>query len=163
MTRVRIGPARNGVGLLAATPYRASQTIIRIVGRIVHYAVLWERRGSFADNCFRFGPETYLDPGEELGRYVNHCCDPNAGVRKTNNQLFLFAAKPIAAGTEIVIDYSTILGDDDVWTMRCNCGSAACRGRIRRFGSLPAMVKRRYLESGLVPGYIVRTGRTQRS
>ena len=63
----------------------------------------------------------------EAGAYLNHSCEPNAGIRKTNQQLFLFAAKPIAAEKEIVIDYSTILGDDDIWTMRCNCGRSACR------------------------------------
>ena len=145
------------MGLFAAKAFRLNETIIKIVGRVVDADILWERRGVFADNCFRFGPETYLDPGDEHGRYVNHCCEPNAGVRKANNQLFLFAAKPIASGREIVIDYSTILGDDDVWTMRCNCGRTTCRGRIRRFGALPTALKRRYLDDGLVPQYIVNT------
>ena len=157
MKRVVVHPARNGLGLFAAKDYRPGQTIIRIVGRIVDYGVLWERRGTFADNCYRFGPETYLDPGDDVGRYVNHRCVPNAGISKTNNQLFLFASKPVRAGREIFLDYSTILGDDDIWTMRCNCGLAACRNRIRRFGSLSPALKRRYLDSGLVPKFIIRT------
>src|SRR5262249_42092510 len=105
---VVVRPTRIGSGLVAMRPYRPNQTIIRIVGRIVDHTVLWKRGGKFADNCYRFGPETYLDPGDDQGRYVNHSCVPNAGIRKVNNQLFLFAAKPIRAGREIVIDYSTI-------------------------------------------------------
>lgn len=155
--RVVVRAARNGVGLFAARTYKPNQTIIKIVGRVVDAGILWERRGAFADNCFRFGPETYLDPGDELGRYVNHSCEPTAGVRKSNNQLFLFAAKPISAGTEIVIDYSTILGDDDIWTMRCTCGRRTCRKTIRRFGSLPSALKTHYLRAGLVPKYIIKT------
>ena len=155
--RVAIRTARNGVGLFAAKAYRPNQTIIRIVGRIVDAGILWKRGGTFADNCFRFGPETYLDPGDEPGRYLNHCCEPNAGVRKINNRLFLFAAKPIPAGREIFIDYSTLLGDDDIWIMRCDCGRARCRKTIRRFGSLPPALKRRYLSAGLVPGFITST------
>src|SRR5207237_1215753 len=123
--------------------------------------VLWDRGGAFADNCFRFGPETYLDPGDENGRFVNHSCEPNAGIRKSNNQLFLFAAQSIGSGDEILIDYSTILGDDDIWTMRCKCGSPACRRTIRRFGSLPLNLKRRYVRQGLVPRYIIKTLRQQ--
>jgi len=130
---------------------------MRITGRVVPADLLWERGGTFADNCFRFGPETYLDPGDGFGRYLNHSCVANAGVRKSRNRLFLFAASRIAAGREIVIDYSTILGDDDVWTMRCRCGRAECRGRIRRFGSLPVETKRGYLEARLVPKYILGT------
>jgi hypothetical protein len=145
------------VGLFAAKAFRPKQTILKIVGRVVDYRILWERRGTFADNCFRFGPETYLDPGDDVSRYLNHSCEPNAGIFKSNNQLFLFAAKPIAANEEILFDYSTTLGDDDVWTMRCNCGHATCRRRIRRFGSLPRAVKQRYLASGLVPKYIINT------
>ena len=34
-----------------------------------------------------------------------------------------FAVKGIRAGTEILIDYSTTIGDDDIWTMRYRCGS----------------------------------------
>ena len=157
VTRIIVGPTSNGLGLLAAKPVRPNQTIIKIVGRIVDADILWERGGTFADNCFRFGPETYLDPGDEPGRFLNHSCDPNAGIRKRNHQLFLFAARSIAGGEEIAIDYSTILGDDDIWTMRCNCGHESCRRKIRRFGSLPLELKRRYLRQGLVPNYIIKT------
>ena len=156
-TNVAVRSARNGVGLFATRPFRAGETIIKLAGRVVHYEILWERRGTFAANCIRFGPETYLDPGDEAGRYLNHSCAPNAGIRKNNNQLFLFAATRIAKGREIVIDYSTTIGDDDVWTMRCECGQRACRARIKRFGTLPAALKARYLSDGLVPKYIIET------
>lgn len=121
------------------------------------HEIVWDRGGTFADNCYRFGPETYLDPGDHAGRYVNHSCEPNAGVGKYNNQLFLFAASDISPGCEITFDYSTILGDDDIWTMRCRCGQKSCRRRIRRFGSLPSALKHRYLMNGLVPRFIIKT------
>lgn len=155
--RVVIRRARNGEGLFATRAYQTNQTIIQIVGRRVDAQILWDLGGQFADNCFRYGPETYLDPGDGPGRYLNHSCEPNAGIRKTNHRLFLFAASPIRAGREILIDYSTILGDDDIWTMRCNCGRRACRGRIRRFGSLPSTLQQRYLQANLVPRYVIDT------
>jgi len=149
--------ARNGVGLFATRPYRKDQRIIRIVGRLVAADVVTRRGGAFADNCFRFGPETYLDPGAAAGAYLNQSCEPNACVRKSNNRLFLVAFGRIRRSDEIVIDYSTILGDDDIWTMRCTCGSGRCRKVIRRFGSLPAALKVRYAESGAVPKYVLDT------
>jgi hypothetical protein len=126
------------MGLFADRAFRRNQTILKIVGRVVHHKILWNTGGTFADNCYRFGPETYLDPGDHPSRYANHSCAPSAGVKKFNNQLFLFAATDIKRGSEITFDYSTILGDDDIWTMRCKCGSDGCRRTIKRFGSLPA-------------------------
>lgn len=157
MSPIVVAPVRNGLGLVAAKALRRRQTIIKIVGRVVAADILWDRGGAFANNCFRFGPETYLDPGNELGRFLNHSCEPNAGIRKANNQLFLFAAHSIKCGDEIVIDYSTILGDDDIWMMRCKCGSGSCRRTIKRFGSLPVELRRIYLRQGLVPKYIIST------
>ena len=65
--------------------------------------------------------------------------------------------KRIAGGDEITIDYSTTIGDDDIWTMRCKCGSRQCRKKIRNLGSLPAELKRSYVRNGLVPMYIMKT------
>jgi hypothetical protein len=154
---VSIRRARNGQGLFAARPFRRGETIIRVIGRLVDYRLLWKRGGRFAANCLRFGPTTYLDPGDGLAKYLNHSCEPTAAIRKSNSQLFLFAVKRMAAGSEIVIDYSTTIGDDDIWTMRCDCGAPTCRKTIRRFGSLPPALQRHYVSRGLVPGYIVRT------
>jgi hypothetical protein len=154
-TGIEVRRTRNGHGLFATKPFRVDQRIIRIVGKIVAARIVTRRGGAFADNCFRFGPETYLDPGDEAGAYLNHSCEPNACVRKSNNRLFLATIERIRRSDEIVIDYSTILGDDDIWTMRCNCGSRRCRKVIRRFGSLPARLKDQYAERGAVPGFIL--------
>ena len=155
--QLTVAKTRTGLGLVATRRFRTNDTIIKLLGRVVDAGILWKRGGTFADNCFRFGPETYLDPGDRLGRYLNHSCEPSAAICKESNQLFLFAARPITAGDEVTIDYSTTLGDDDIWTMRCNCGRRQCRGRIKRFGSLPAAVKQDYIERGMVPKYIIKT------
>lgn len=154
---VEIRRTRNGDGLFAAKRFQANERIIRIVGKVVSARIVTGTGGTFADNCFRCGPETYLDPGEEAGAYLNHSCEPNAYIRKSNNQLFLAAIRKIRRNEEIVIDYSTILGDDDIWTMRCNCGSTRCRKTIKHFGSLPSLLKARYVERGAVPRYILET------
>ena len=155
--RITVAQTRNGLGLVATRPFRTNETIIKLAGRVVDAGVLWKRGGTFADNCIRFGPETYLDPGDGPGRYLNHSCEPTAAVRKDNNQLFLFAARPIRSADDITIDYSTTLGDDDIWTMRCNCGHRSCRGRIKRFGSLPPALEQDYVARGMVPTYIIKT------
>ena len=152
-----VKPTRNGSGIFASAAFARGQIIDKIEGRIVHHRVLWRRGGSFAANCIRFGPNTYLDPRTDVGRYLNHACEPNAGIRKWRNQLFLFAATRVRKGSEIVVDYSTTIGDDDIWTMRCNCGRMSCRTIVRRFGSMPTELQRKYIQAGLVPEYIIRT------
>lgn len=151
---IAVGKSRIGNGLFAARDLRKGQTIAKITGRRVSADEVWDRGGAFADNCFRFGPETFLDPLDGPGRYINHSCAPNAAVVKRNQQLFLVAAAPIRAGREVVMDYSTILGADDIWTMRCRCGTAACRGLIRNIATIPASVRKDYLDRGMVPGFI---------
>ncbi len=161
MTRpdgVIIGRATVGRGLFAGRAFRRRETVLAIRGRVVNYNLLWEREGSaFSANCIRFGPETYLDPGGGPARYLNHSCAPNAAVTKRANRLYLVAARRIATGEEIVFDYSTTIGDDDVWRMRCKCGQPSCRRLIRNFGSLPIERRAFYVANGFVPPFIIRT------
>lgn len=155
--RVYVGTSRTGKGLFAARNFTPKETIVPIRGRVYDWSVLLRRGGAFMDNCFRFGEETYLDPGNGPGRWLNHSCSPNAAIRFERNTLYLFAARRIRADQEVVIDYSTILGDDDAWRMYCRCGSARCRRWISRFGRLPPALRKTYLRRGLVAANILPT------
>lgn len=70
----------------------------------------------------------------------------------------LRALRVIREGDEVLHDYSTLLGADDVWSMRCNCAARGCRGLVRRFDRLPAATLRRYVRLGAVPGFILASG-----
>ena len=155
--RVRVERVRNGVGLLAARSFAAGRVIIPIDGVVRDAQLVTKTGGAFADNCFRYGPETYLDPGDGFGRYLNHSCAPNARIRKEGRRLELFALRSIRRGVEVTIDYSTILGDDDIWTMRCNCGAPWCRRTIKRFGSLPPLRRAELILAEAVPKYVLAT------
>lgn len=152
-----VAAAAIGQGLFAARRFRTGDVVLKVDGRVVDYELLWKLGGTFMDNCYRFGPETYLDPGDSVGRYVDHSCDPNVAVHKWRNQLFLVAVRPISTGDELTFDYSTILGDDDVWTMRCRCRTEKCRRVVRRFTALPTGVLVDYLSRDMLPGYILDT------
>jgi hypothetical protein len=151
----RSGPI--GIGIFATRKFAKGRTIGRIGGHVHHWRVLLRRGGTFLANCFRFGDETYLDPGNGLGRYLNHSCAPNAGIRKRDNKLFLFAARDLKPGDEIVIDYSTTIGDDDIYRMRCHCGARRCRKWVGRFGLLPKRLKNDYIKRALFPVFMYDT------
>jgi hypothetical protein len=58
--------------------------------------------------------------------YVNHSCEPNAGL---SGQISLVAMRNISAGEEITYDYA--MSDGSAYDeFDCGCGSQACRGRV---------------------------------
>lgn len=65
-----------------------------------------------------------LDP--EKWAPQNHSCDSNTAFRG----LDVVALRDIAAGEELTLDYAMFC-DESMTPFDCQCGSAACRGRIR--------------------------------
>jgi SET domain-containing protein len=58
--------------------------------------------------------------------YINHSCDPNAGL---NGQIVIVALRDIAPGEEICFDYA--MSDSSAYDeFQCECGAATCRGRV---------------------------------
>ena len=71
--------------------------------------------------------ELYLVSLQEgPGDWVNHSCNPNAGL---SGQVVLVAVRDIAPGEEICFDYAMTDGSpyDE---FDCECGAANCRGRV---------------------------------
>jgi hypothetical protein len=60
------------------------------------------------------------------GDYVNHSCEPNAGIR---GQILLVAIKDIPIGGEITFDYGMVLSDPN-FRMGCTCRAKRCRKTI---------------------------------
>lgn len=150
----------NGRGLVATRSFRTGQLIAPIEGKIVTYKEVWayweidERLGA---NCIRFDEDLFLNPDGHIGAFANHSCNPNTGLIKRGRKLIIKAIAPIAAGDELTHDYSTFIGKDDVWTMRCNCGEENCRGVVKNFSKLPKATLARYQKLGVVPKFILRT------
>ena len=155
-----VRPVRNGQGIVAMKAYAPGAVICTIKGKVVTGDDVWrywETEPRLGENCFRYDADHYLNPEGEIGAFANHSCNPNAGVFKTGRRLMLKAIKPIAAGEEVSHDYSTLLGADDVWKMRCNCGEPGCRKLIMNYRSLPAAVMRKYRELRIIPEFILAT------
>jgi hypothetical protein len=142
-----VDKTNNGKGILATKNF--------LKGRVYSAKHVYKTGGKFADNTFRFGPESYLSPTGYIGDFLNHSCKPNVGLRKRNNKLFLISLRNIKSGEEIFLDYSTIIGDDDIWKMKCKCGSKDCRGVIKNFGSLAENLQEAYIKQNIVPKYIL--------
>lgn len=157
---IQVQKVRNGRGLVALRSFRAGALVMPVLGKLVTAKEVWrywDKSPKAAANCFRYDGDRYLDPAGELGAFANHSCQPNTGVVRRGRMLMLKAIAPIQAGDEITHDYSTLLGADDVWTMRCNCGEDSCRRAVRNVSKLPRSTLQRYRRLGVVPGFISAT------
>lgn len=154
---VEVRPCALGRGLFARRAFAPGDLILRLDGP------RYERTDPIhatdeGANLLQTGRRTYilLRPPAV---FANHSCDPNAGVVGNRR---LAAIRAIAPGEEITFDYSTTM-DEDFWTLECRCGAPNCRGRVTDFRDLPAPLRRRYLDLGVVQGFIaVRERRRER-
>lgn len=144
--------------MVAAKSVRRGGIIVEIKGKIVTADEVWRYwriDSRVAENCFRYDEERYLNPDGEIGQYANHSCSPNSGIIKNGRRLILKAIALIEVGEEVTHDYSTLLGRDDGWKMRCNCVSPNCRGLVENIGKLSAATVRSYRRLGIVPDFIL--------
>jgi len=157
---VQVEIVRNGRGIVTRRDFAAGELVCRISGKIVSASTVWrywDRDPQLAANCIRFDAERFLNPHLQIGAFANHSCRPNAALMREGKTLVLRAIAPIKAGGEVTHDYSTYIGADDVWTMRCNCGERTCRGTVRRFDRLPERTLNRYMRLGAIPDFILGT------
>lgn len=151
---VVVAKARNGYGVFATRRFEKGETIFEITGPRIECNEDDDIDEITQSNAYRFDENYYINPVGTVADLTNHSCNPNAKIVKKDNELFIVAYKRIAPKKEICFDYSTILASDDVWTMKCNCGSRLCRGVVRRFRLLPKELRARYIREAVVPAYI---------
>lgn len=139
-----------GRGVFAARPFAAGEFILRFTGPRISVETFCERDEPEA-NPLQIGATEYIDL-EPPGVLANHSCEPNAGIK---DDRVLIALRPIALDEEIRYDYSTTMWEDEEpWTMPCRCGSAACRGVVDQFFTLPPEIQARCLAQGIVMSFI---------
>src|SRR3990172_12446247 len=63
------------------------------------------------DRFTQVGRDLFMGPSGEADDYVNHSCEPNAGLHP--GTLFLVALRDISLDEEIAWDYSTYIIDDE--------------------------------------------------
>lgn len=117
----------SGNGIFALEPIKKGE-VVAVFGGVVHewdtFVHLPERERSL---CIQVEDRLFLVPGPiGEGDYVNHSCNPNAGL---SGQIGLVAMRDIKAGEEVCFDYamSDTMPYDE---FDCVCGQPNCRGRI---------------------------------
>lgn len=124
----RVNRTKGGQGVFACAPIEKGERLIVWGGRVVDRAELAQQPLETLHQSVQVDEDLFLitmGPPEPAD-YVNHSCDPNAGLR---GQITLVALRAIAPGEEICFDYAMTDGcayDE----FDCACGSPLCRGRV---------------------------------
>jgi uncharacterized protein len=117
----------NGNGIFARELLKKGE-LLAVFGGTVYpwdiFAALPERERSLS---LQVEENLFLVPdriGE--GDYVNHSCNPNAGL---SGQIALVALQDIQPGAEVCFDYA--MSDTTPYDeFDCQCGAMTCRGRV---------------------------------
>jgi uncharacterized protein len=146
---VTVGRSAIGRGVFAVQHCQPGQTILTLEGPLLSPG---DMLGLGTDRAYtlQVGSDEFVDLAGPA-RYLNHSCDPNAGIVTDR---VLIALRPIVPGEEIRLDYSTAVLDDR-WTMECRCGEYLCRRVVLAFRHLPPITQNRYLQLGIVQRFVV--------
>lgn len=126
---VRAAPHKGGFAVFAREALQKDELICVWTGRAVTFEQLQRLSPLERSHTLQVDDQVYLAPlglEEEPADFINHSCQPNAGIR---GQISLVAMRPIAAGEEITFDYA--MADSTPYDeFDCACGSPLCRGRV---------------------------------
>jgi hypothetical protein len=123
----RLIPGKGGRGLFARERVRAGEMLLVWGGDVVTGEQLSWMSEEKHRLAVQIEENLYLvTPNEGPADWVNHSCDPNAGLV---GQIVLVALRDIRAGEEICFDYATSDGSpyDE---FECGCDSSKCRGHV---------------------------------
>jgi len=144
---------KKGKGVFALTRIKGGEEILYITGKVVevedeseypkHVREHWHPVDKKGDNVLFILPEPPW-------MYLNHSCEPNAGVKKDRH---LVAIRDIKKGEEVTVDYSALFLEG--WEMRCWCERKNCRKVISTFDKLNSVDQKRLKD--YVSSYVQKT------
>lgn len=145
--RTKLDESKFGLGVFANKEFKRGEYVMTLSGQLITEAESLMDK-FIDDHSVQVGHNLYLGPGNQMDDYLNHSCDPNAGIKRdSSGSIILKAIKHIYKDEEITFDYSTTI--EDGWTLQCGCGTKRCRKLVVRWSALPENVKRYYRFEGV--------------
>lgn len=121
-------PDKGGHGLIARKAITAGERLLVWGGAIVDQTRLAALPEILQRRSVQVDEGLYLvtPVDDEPADFINHSCDPNAGLQ---GQLTVVAMRDIAPGEEVCFDYAmTDASPYDQFT--CSCDTKHCRGNV---------------------------------
>lgn len=144
-----------GKGVYAARRFLEGDELMEFTGRRFSASEVPTLMRGPADRFVQVTPDHFMGPSGRIDDLVNHSCEPNAGLRFTEDGVFLVAIRTIPPGEEITWDYSTTLAESN-WHMICQCRAENCRRVIGNFDSIEPDRQEWFRARNLVAPYLRR-------
>lgn len=114
-------------GVYARRSIKAGERLAVWGGEVITWEALNRLPSEVRRLTLQIEEDLYLVTSREgPADWVNHSCEPNAGL---SGQIVLVALRDIAPGEEVCFDYA--MSDGSPYDeFDCSCGSAHCRGRV---------------------------------
>jgi SET domain-containing protein len=146
---------RWGGGLYAREPICRGEVVARFDGDVYEWGESVELLPNdpplfLRDHVIQFGVGISRDSAAGMGRYANHSCRPNCGIK---NLFEIVAMENIPQDTEITWDYAMTENND--WFMTCRCGDPECRKLITGYRNLPPEIRTKY--TGFISEWLIRS------
>lgn len=109
-----------GLGLFAEESIEAGEYIIDYVGEILPNAQCEDHLGKY---LFEVDEHFTIDGSsrENIARYINHACKPNAEVEIEQGEINIYAIKHIEPGEEITYHYGKEYFNEFIKPIGCQC------------------------------------------
>ncbi len=122
MSQPIVQKGSSGLGLFATRAYKRGDRIIEYTGEVISEEEANRRGGKY---LFELNDSWTIDGKgrENLARYINHSCVPNAYPELTYNEkrVFIFAKRKIAIGEEITYNYGKDYFNRVIKPLGCRC------------------------------------------
>ena len=112
--------SKAGLGLFATSRIPKGTKIVQYTGEIISDEDEELISGKY---LFDLDDEYTIDGRgwDNLGRYVNHSCRPNASAMVINGEAWIIAKRKITEGEEITFDYGQAYFDQHIKPIGCKC------------------------------------------
>jgi hypothetical protein len=109
-----------GLGLFTLRTIPRNRRVVEYAGPILTSEEVEKRRGKY---FFELDSERAIDGSsrENIARYINHSCRPNAKGYTTGSRIWVWSLREIRAGEQVTIDYGETYFNDHIRPAGCKC------------------------------------------
>lgn len=140
-----------GLGVYAQRPFQRGDFLFSATGRVIAQQTMYSLQIDWDKHLDAYPP----------ARYLNHSCQPNAGVKTNNDGLpDFYALRDIAKDEEIRYDYAMTEyrhyerpRPELDFDLTCRCGAPGCRGRFGYYEEITPALQEQY--RGFISRYLV--------
>ena len=127
----KVKRSATGLGLFATKRIPKGKKIVEYTGPQVPNDIVEKSNGKY---FFGVNKKWSIDGSgrDNLARYANHSCAPNAEAIITKNRVWIYSRKIIRPGDEIVYDYGKEYFEGIIKDIGCKC--ARCAPRLQGKG-----------------------------